>query len=76
MTYLMDYIKRYRGNWARWNSTNPVAQRQYTANVLKVIPRTTIALAKLPGAKKATDVLAYRTIDGAGAGAIPLHLLT
>lgn len=31
--YLAEYIKRYNGNWARWNTTNAEKQRKYAAIV-------------------------------------------
>lgn len=37
--YLAEYIKRHNGNWARWNSLNPLAQTEYTNRVNSIIPR-------------------------------------
>lgn len=31
--YLAEYIKRYSGNYARWNTTNPEGQKTYAAKV-------------------------------------------
>ncbi len=36
--YLCDYIDRQGGNWARWNSTDPLAQIEYTKRVLGITP--------------------------------------
>lgn len=33
MEYLVSYINRNNGNWARWNSTSPVVQEKYRALV-------------------------------------------
>lgn len=40
MVYKADYIKRYDGNYARWQSaTNPVAQEAYRNALKGVIAR-------------------------------------
>ncbi len=36
--YLADYINRYNGNYARWNSTNSALQAEYTNRVNSVTP--------------------------------------
>src|SRR3990172_8354474 len=38
-TYLAEYINRHNGNFARWNSLNPLAQIEYRSRVNSVIPR-------------------------------------
>ena len=37
--YLANYIKRYDGNYARWNSTSPTAQTEYRKRVNSITPR-------------------------------------
>lgn len=37
--YLAEYIKRYNGNWARWNTTDPQKQAKYRAVVNTIIPK-------------------------------------
>ncbi len=34
--FLANYIKKYNGNFARWNSTDPIKQKIYSDSVLKV----------------------------------------
>lgn len=37
--YLAEYIQRYNGNYARWNSLNPLVQMEYRKKVESVKPR-------------------------------------
>jgi len=37
--FLAEYIKRYNGNYGRWNSTNPDKQKKYIATVNTVKSR-------------------------------------
>lgn len=39
MEYLVFYINKYNGNYARWHSTNSVAQEAYKKILDKIIPR-------------------------------------
>jgi len=36
---LANYIKRYNGNFARWNTTDPIKQEQYRAHVNSIKSR-------------------------------------
>lgn len=42
LEYLNDYIDRYNGNWARWNSTNESKQAEYRKRVNAVKNRTIV----------------------------------
>jgi hypothetical protein len=42
LEYLNDYINRYDGNFARWNTTNQQKQVEYKAKVLSVKNRTIV----------------------------------
>jgi hypothetical protein len=37
--FLAEYIKRYKGNFARWNTTDPKRQIEYAKKVNSIIPR-------------------------------------
>lgn len=39
MEYLVFYINKYNGNYARWHSTHSVAQDAYKKILDKIIPR-------------------------------------
>lgn len=42
LEYLVGYINRHKGNWARWYSTNEENQKQYTQRVNSVTNKTII----------------------------------
>lgn len=42
LEYLNEYIDRYNGNWARWNSTNEAKQTEYRKRVNAVKNRTIV----------------------------------
>lgn len=44
MAYLVDYINRYNGNYARWYSTNSTKQQIYIKSLNSVVPRITNSL--------------------------------
>jgi hypothetical protein len=41
MMYLVNYINRYHGNYARWHSTNPSNQEAYRTSLTSIKPRFT-----------------------------------